>query len=300
MSDQQKPVTSNGGKIDHSTKLETSGKPVTRNRIQHTSPSNNTGNTSKKAPSSNPNNSRNRTQHTPPSNNTGNTSKKAPSSNPNNSKKKPASKQQHPPVPNTLEKSSKPLATRPPSASKRQKSPGSNQNEAGKRTNARPGDKENNRPATKTKSKQTITGTRGDSTKRKPGLKTDQSSPEIQVFIDENILLSDSGITEQVPSSLSTETVTEASPAEEVPIYLLTTIEPALPLELSEPVQETLPTDLEVYDTQPGMKAVSIPPLIIDPEPFIPDSYLDDTLPRIKPMTTPQIEKELPAIPHRF
>src|SRR6266581_1690619 len=291
MSDQQKPVTSIGENIDHSTKLETSAKPVNRNRTQHTSPSNNTGNTSKKAPSSNT----------------------------NNNTKKPASKKQHPPVPNTHEKSSIPLTTRPPSTSRRQKSPGSNQNEAVKRTNARSGDQGSNRPATKTKSKQTSTGTRGDSTKRKASLKTDQSSPEIQGSIDENILVSDSGITDQIPSSLSTETLTETSPAESAPIDLLTTIEPALPLELSEPVQETvaqeiispgqetLPTDLEEDDIQPGMKAVSIPPIIIEPEPFIPLTDLVDTPPRIKALITPQIEKELPVsseapppIPRRF
>src|SRR6266699_2134140 len=175
MSDQQNPVTSIGGKIDHSTKLETTGAPGTRNK----------------------------TQRTPSSNNTRHKPKQTPSSHTNNNKKKPASKQQHPQVSNNHEKSSKPVSTRPPSASRQQKRSGSNQNEATRRTNARPEDKGSNRTATKTKSKQTITGTRGITTKRKASLKTDQSSPKIQVSIDENILAADSVITEQVPSSLS-------------------------------------------------------------------------------------------------
>ena len=174
MSDQQNPVTSIGGKIDHSTKLETTGAPGTRNK----------------------------TQDTPSSNNTRHKPKQTPSSHTNN-KKKPASKQQHPQVSNNHEKSSKPLSTRPPSASRQQKRSGSNQNEATRRTNARPEVKGSNRPATKTKSKQTITGTRGITTKREASLKTDQSSLKIQVSIDENILVADSVITEQVPSSLS-------------------------------------------------------------------------------------------------
>src|SRR6266487_2047965 len=222
MSDQQNPVTSIGGKIDHSTKLETTGAPGNRNRTQHTPSSNNTRNKPKKAPSTNTNNSR----HKP---------KQTPSSHTNNNKKKPASKQQHPQVSNNHEKSSKPVSTRPPSASRQQKRSGSNQNEPTRRTNARPEVKGSNRPATKTKSKQTITGTRGITTKREASLKTDQSSPEIQASIDENILVADSVITEQVPSSLSTETLTETSPAEAAPIArikALTTpqIEPKLPV----------------------------------------------------------------------
>ncbi len=214
MSDQQNPVTSIGGKIDHSTKLETTGAPGNRNRTQHTPSSNNTRNKPKKAPSTNTNNSR----HKP---------KQTPSSHTNNNKKKPASKQQHPQVSNNHEKSSKPVSTRPPSASRQQKRSGSNQNEATRRTNARPEVKGSNRPATKTKSKQTITGTRGITTKREASLKTDQSSPKIQVSIDENILVADSVITEQVSSSLS-KTLTTPQIEPKLPV-LSKTPPPAIP-----------------------------------------------------------------------
>src|SRR6266700_326836 len=186
MSDQQNPVTSIGGKIDHSTKQETTGAPDNRNKPKHT-----------------------------------------PSSHTNNNKKKPASKQQHPQVSNNHEKSSKPLSTNPPSASGQQKRSGSNQNEATRRTNARPEVKGSNRPATKTKSKQTITGTRGITTKREASLKTDQSSLKIQVSIDENILVADSVITEQVSSSLS-KTLTTPQIEPKLPV-LSKTPPPAIP-----------------------------------------------------------------------